>query len=384
MEENKFELMEFVDFLKNPSKYHRLGAKIPRGAIMYGPPGTGKTMLAKACAGEAGVSFYYTSGSEFVEMYVGVGASRVRDLFKNAKENAPAIIFIDEIDAIGKKRDSGPVTNDERDNTLNQLLVEIDGFGTDDDVVIFAATNRKDILDPALTRSGRFDRAVQINLPDIEGRMSIFKVHLRKLHLSETEIEKYAKRLATITPGFSGSEIANVCNEAAILCARANREKVVPSDFESAVDRVIAGLEMKRLSKKSIERVAIHESGHGLVGWFLRGGSPLIKLTIVPRSKGSLGYAQYLPSEAALKDEESLKDEIAVILGGRVAEEVFFGEVTTGAYDDLQKVHQIAYSLVTQYGMTQRLGLVQLPDNPYGYKIYSEETSQVVHANIAR
>lgn len=384
MEESKFELMEFVDFLKNPGKYHKLGAKIPRGAIMYGPPGTGKTMLAKACAGEAGVSFYYTSGSEFVEMYVGVGASRVRDLFKNAKENAPSIIFIDEIDAIGKKRDSGPLTNDERDNTLNQLLVEIDGFGTDDDVVILAATNRKDILDPALTRAGRFDRAVQVNLPDIAGRCAIFKVHLAKLNLSEEEIEKYSKRLATITPGFSGSEIANVCNEAAIMCARANRDKVTPADFEGAVDRVIAGLEMKRLSKKSVERVAVHESGHGIVGWFLRGGSPLIKLTIVPRSKGSLGYAQYLPSEDGLKYEDALKDEIAVILGGRIAEEVFFGDVTTGAYDDLQKAQKIAYSIVTQYGMTDAIGLVQLPDDPYGYKIYSEETSQIVDREIQR
>lgn len=378
MEESKFELTEFVDFLRNPKRYHKLGAKIPRGAILYGPPGTGKTMLAKACAGEAGVSFFYTSGSEFVEMYVGVGAGRVRDLFKQAKEHAPSIIFIDEIDAIGKKRESGPVTSDERDSTLNQMLVEMDGFGTDDDVVIFAATNRKDILDPALTRSGRFDRAIQINLPDIDGRYNIFKVHLVKLNLTEAEIEKYAKRLATVTPGFSGSEIANVCNEAAIMTARAGRDKVLPKDFEGAVDRVIAGLEMKRLTKKNVEKVAVHESGHGLVGWFLRGGSPLIKLTIVPRSKGSLGFAQYLPSEEGLKYEETLKDEIAVILGGRIAEEVFFGEVTTGAFDDLQKAYQLAYSIVTQYGMTEKVGLVQLPDNEYGYKIYSEQTSQVI------
>lgn len=381
MEENKFELQEFVDFLKNPKKYHRLGAKIPKGAIMYGPPGTGKTMLAKACAGEAGVSFFYTSGSDFVEMYVGVGASRVRELFQQAKEYAPAIIFIDEIDAIGKKRESGPVTSDERDSTLNQLLVEMDGFGTDDEVVVFAATNRKDMLDNALTRAGRFDRSIQVNLPDIDGRQQIFKVHLAKLPLTEEQIERFSTRLATVTPGFSGSEIANVCNEAAIICARSGRTEIIPMDFENAVDRVIAGLEMKRLkSKKSIERVAIHESGHGLVGWFLKGGSPLIKLTIIPRSKGSLGYAQYLPTEESLKYEETLKDEIAVILGGRIAEEIFFGEVTTGAYDDLQKAHKIAHSIVTQYGMTDKLGLVQFPIHPYGLKGFSEETSQVLFA----
>jgi AFG3 family protein len=378
MEENKYELQEFVDFLKNPKKYHKLGARIPRGAIMYGPPGTGKTMLAKACAGEAGVSFYYTSGSDFVEMYVGVGAARVRDLFKQAKANAPAIIFIDEIDAIGKKRDSGPVTNDERDSTLNQLLVEIDGFGTNDDVVLFAATNRKDILDPALTRSGRFDRSIQVNLPDIEGRLQIFMVHLRKLPLEESQVQTFAKRLATVTPGFSGSEIANVCNEAAIICARNGRTIIEPNDFENAVDRVIAGLEMKRMkSKKNVEKVAIHESGHGVVGWFLKGGSPLIKLTIIPRSKGSLGYAQYLPTEESLKYEDTLKDEIAVILGGRIAEEIFYGEVTTGAYDDLEKAYRTAEAIVMQYGMTEKIGLVQYPTNPYGLKAFSEETNQV-------
>lgn len=378
MEENKYELQEFVDFLKNPKKYHKLGARIPRGAIMYGPPGTGKTMLAKACAGEAGVSFYYTSGSDFVEMYVGVGAARVRDLFKQAKANAPAIIFIDEIDAIGKKRDSGPVTNDERDSTLNQLLVEIDGFGTNDDVVLFAATNRKDILDPALTRSGRFDRSIQVNLPDIEGRLQIFMVHLRKLPLEESQVQTFAKRLATVTPGFSGSEIANVCNEAAIICARNGRTIIEPNDFENAVDRVIAGLEMKRMkNKKNVEKVAIHESGHGVVGWFLKGGSPLIKLTIIPRSKGSLGYAQYLPTEESLKYEDTLKDEIAVILGGRIAEEIFYGEVTTGAYDDLEKAYRTAEAIVMQYGMTEKIGLVQYPTNPYGLKAFSEETNQV-------
>ena len=383
MEESKLEIQEFVDFLKNPKKYHKLGAKIPRGAMMYGPPGTGKTMLAKACAGEAGVNFYYTSGSEFVEMYGGVGASRVRQLFKEAKENSPAIIFIDEIDAIGRKRDSGPGSNDEKDTTLNQLLVELDGFGTEQAIVVFAATNRKDILDPALTRSGRFDRAIEVSLPDIEGRQQIFKVHLQPLNLDAQEIDKYSKRLATITPGFSGSEIANICNEAAILAARDNRVKANANDFEQAVDRVIGGLEMKRLSsKKSIEKVAIHESGHGVVAWFLEGGSPLLKLTIIPRSKGSLGYAQYLPSEESLQTTEQLKDQIAVILSGRLAEEEFFGEVTTGAYDDLQKAHRIAEAIVTKFGMSSKIGLVMYPDAQGGFKRYSEETNQLIDEEI--
>ncbi len=383
MEESKLEVMEFVDFLKNPKRYQRVGAKLPRGALMYGPPGTGKTMLAKACAGEAGVPFFYTSGSEFVEMYGGVGASRVRQLFKEAKEAAPAIVFIDEIDAIGRKRDSGPGSSDEKDTTLNQLLVELDGFGTDQTVVVFAATNRKDILDPALTRSGRLDRAIEVNLPDIEGRMLIFKVHLTKLNLSDQEIEKYSRRLATITPGFSGSEIANICNEAAILAARDKRDKVIANDFEKAVDRVIGGLEMKRLSsKKSIEKVAIHESGHGVVAWFLEGGSPLLKLTIVPRSKGSLGYAQYLPTEETLQTLEELKDQIAVILSGRLSEEIFFGEVTTGAYDDLQKAHKIAKAIVTTFGMSDKIGLIQHGETEYGTKRYSEETNQLIDEEI--
>lgn len=311
-------------------------------------------------------------------MYVGTGASRVRQLFKEAKDHSPAIIFIDEIDAIGRKRDSGPYMSDEKDSTLNQLLVEMDGFGTDQDVVIFAATNRKDVLDPALLRAGRFDRAIDVTLPDIDGRVEIFRVHLRPLNLLPEEIEDYARRLATMTPGFSGSEIANICNEAAILTARNNREKVTNADFDNAIDRVIGGLELKRLSsKKSVRKVAVHECGHGVVGWFLEGGNPLLKLTIVPRSKGSLGYAQYLPPENSLMTEQELRDQIAVVLGGRVAEEVFFGEVTTGAYDDLDKARKMADAIVTKYGMSKKIGLVQYPENYFGYHAFSEETHQV-------
>lgn len=279
----KLEITEFVDFLKKPEKYKKLGAKIPRGALLSGPPGTGKTLLAKACAGEAGVTFLYTSGSEFVEMFVGVGASRVRDLFKEAKENAPAIIFIDEIDAIGKKRENSINSgSDERDSTLNQLLVELDGFSTDTEVVVFAATNRKELLDNALIRTGRFDRSIEVGLPDLEGRNEIFNVHLAPLKLSdERTIEKYAKRLATLTPGFSGADISNICNEAAILAARNDRDSVTPYDFEMAVERVIGGLEMKRIvSVEEKTTVAVHESGHAVVSWFLEGGDPLLKVKL--------------------------------------------------------------------------------------------------------
>lgn len=318
-------------------------------------------------------------------MYVGVGASRVRSLFEEAKKNTPAIIFIDEIDAIGQKRDSSPFSTGERESTLNQLLVEMDGFGTSDEIVIFAATNRLDILDPALLRAGRFDRSVEVGLPDLDGRYEIFKVHLKPLKLAEDLMDKYAKRLATITPGFSGSEIANICNEAAILAARNNRTQAIPEDFETAVDRVLAGLEMKRLpSKKSIKKVAVHESGHGAVAWFLEGGNPLLKLTIVPRSKGALGFAQYLPPENSLQTEQEIKDTIAVALGGRIAEEVFFGEVTTGAADDLQKVYRYASAMVLKFGMSEKLGYLSYPDTPYGQKQYSEETSQLIDAEIAR
>ena len=295
MEEPKREIMEFVDFLKNPEIYQKLGAQIPRGALLTGPPGTGKTMLAKACATEAGVPFLYISGSEFVEMYAGVGASRVRKLFEIAKKEKSAIIFIDEIDAVGKKRSSGPggSGNMEKENTLNQLLVEMDGFSPNENVVIFGATNLRDSLDPALLRPGRFDRAIDVLLPDIEAREKIFKIHLKKIKLSEEKtLEEFARRLATLTPGFSGADIANICNEAAILAAREEKTSVTSHDFEMAVERVIGGLEKKSLMTREERRVvAVHESGHAVVSWFLEGGLPLLKLTIIPRSKGSLGFA---------------------------------------------------------------------------------------------
>lgn len=295
MEEPKREIMEFVDFLKNPEIYQKLGAQIPRGALLTGPPGTGKTMLAKACATEAGVPFLYISGSEFVEMYAGVGASRVRKLFEIAKKEKSAIIFIDEIDAVGKKRSSGPggSGNMEKENTLNQLLVEMDGFSPNENVVIFGATNLRDSLDPALLRPGRFDRAIDVLLPDIEAREKIFKIHLKKIKLSdEKTLEEFARRLATLTPGFSGADVANICNEAAILAAREEKTSVTSHDFEMAVERVIGGLEKKSLMTREERRVvAVHESGHAVVSWFLEGGLPLLKLTIIPRSKGSLGFA---------------------------------------------------------------------------------------------
>jgi len=335
----KLEIMEFVDFLKDPKKYQKLGAKIPRGALLIGPPGTGKTMLAKATAGEAKIPFLSISGSDFVEMFVGVGASRVRDLFKKARENAPAIIFIDEIDAVGKKR-HGKFTggNDERDNTLNQLLVEMDGFGTDASVVVLAATNRKDILDPALLRPGRFDRTIEINLPNIKERADIFKVHMGKIKLNpKFTIEDYSRKLAALTPGMSGADIHNVVNEGAILAARANLTSVGLIEFEKATERVIGGLEKKTvMSQLERDTVAYHESGHAVAGWFLEHSNPLLKITIVPRTKGSLGFAQYLPEELSLYTTEQLNDMIKVALGGRVAEELFFGRITTGASDDLK------------------------------------------------
>ena len=386
MDEAKREIEEFVDFLRNPDRYKQIGAKLPKGALLSGPPGTGKTLLAKACAGEAGVPFFFVSGSEFVEMFVGVGSSRVRDLFKQAKENAPAIIFIDEIDAIGKKRSAKLATNSETDSTLNQLLVEMDGFGSDVNVVMFAATNRKELLDSALTRPGRFDRSIDITLPDIDGRRDVFKVHLRPLRLeSEEKYEKHARRLASLTPGFSGADIANICNEAAIQAVRRGHTFVQDMDFEIAVERVIGGLEKKR-SVNSDERrtVAVHESGHGVVSWFLEGASPLLKLTIIPRSKGALGFAQYLPNEQSLETYSDLEDKIIAVLGGRCAELVFFGKVTTGAYDDLQKAYKIAHSMVTKLGMSDRLGYLSLEENEYGLKTYSDITNQDIDEECKR
>ena len=381
LDQAKLEIQEFVEFLKTPEKFKKLGAQIPRGALLSGPPGTGKTLLAKACAGEAGVSFFYASGSEFVEMFVGMGASRIRKLFKEAKENSPAIIFIDEIDAVGKKRQNSISSgDDERDATLNQLLVELDGFGTDEDVVVFAATNRKELLDDALTRTGRFDRSIEVQNPDLEGRRQIFMVHLAPIVIDNSRsVEQTAKRLATLTPGFSGSDIASICNEAAILAARKDREGVKPIDFEMAVERVIGGMEViKTVSQEEREIVAVHESGHAVVSWFLAGGDPLLKLTIIPRSKGSLGFAQYLPNETSLEREDHIYDKICKILGGRVAEEEFFGRITTGAYDDLNKAFQYARAQVSQLGMSKKIGNINFSENDLRMKMYSNETNNVI------
>ncbi|CAD8112255.1 unnamed protein product [Paramecium sonneborni] len=385
LDEAKLEIKEFVDFLKKPRKYKEMGAKLPRGALLAGPPGTGKTMVAKACAGEAGVPFFFVSGSDFVEMFVGVGASRVRDLFKQAKAKSPSIIFIDEIDAVGRKRDAKIGGNDERDNTLNQLLVEMDGFGTDTNVIVLAATNRKELLDPALTRPGRFDRSVDITLPDIEGRKQIFMVHLAPLKLdpSKTMVE-YAKRLATLTPGFSGAEIANLCNEAAIMAARANKIYVDSNDFEMASERVMAGLEKKRIiSEEERKTVAYHESGHAVVSWFLQGGHPLLKITIIPRSKGSLGYAQYLPNESSLESKQELLDRICCILGGRISEEIIFGQITTGAYDDLKKAYDVAHSIVTKFGMSENIGYIGFQEGEF-QKPYSDNTNKQIDDEIKK
>jgi AFG3 family protein len=342
-------------------------------------------MLAKAVAGEAAVPFFAISGSDFVEMFVGVGAARVRDLFKKAKEKAPSIIFIDEIDAVGRKR-GGKFTggNDERDNTLNQLLVEMDGFGTESNVIVLAATNRVDILDSALLRPGRFDRQVEITLPDRKDREDIFKVYLKKVKLDHSKsIEEYALRLSTLTPGFSGADISNLVNEAAIISARLNKEHVDSDSFESAADRIIAGLETKRmLSEKERKIVAYHEAGHAVIGWFLEHSSPLVKLTIIPRSKGALGFTQFVPDDVSLRSTEHLVDLICGLLGGRLAEEKFFGSITTGASDDLQKVSNIANAMVTKYGMSN-LGLTAYPggeEDSYGAKPYSAHTESVIYS----
>jgi AFG3 family protein len=382
MEQAKKEVVEFVDFLKRPEKYHRLGAKIPRGALLVGPPGTGKTMLAKAVAGEAQVPFFAISGSDFVEMFVGVGASRVRDLFKKAKEKSPSILFIDEIDAVGRKR-GGKFTggHDERDNTLNQLLVEMDGFGTESNVIVLAATNRADILDAALLRPGRFDRQIEVNLPDRKDREDVFKVYLKKVKLDPSKsIDEYALRLSTLTPGFSGADISNLVNEAAIISAREDKEYVDSESFEKAVDRIIAGLETRRLlSEKERKTVAYHEAGHAVVGWFLEYSNPLVKLTIIPRSKGALGFAQFIPDDIQLRSKEHLEDLICGLLGGRMSEEFFFKTITTGASDDLQKVTSIAKAMVTTYGMSS-LGLLTFNRNDESEfsKPYSPTTETVI------
>lgn len=387
LDEAKEEVQEIVEFLKNPSKFTKLGGKIPKGALLVGPPGTGKTLLAKAVAGEAGVPFFTLSGSDFVEMFVGVGAARVRDLFKQAKEKAPCIIFIDEIDAIGRSRGKGqmPGSNDERENTLNSLLVEMDGFGTDSGVIVVAATNRPDVLDSALLRPGRFDRQISIDKPDIVGREAIFKVHLKPIK-SSTDVD--AKKLAAQTPGFAGAEIANVCNEAALIAARRNKESVDMQDFQDAIDRVIGGLEKKNkiISPEEKKIVAYHEAGHAVAGWFLEHADPLVKVSIVPRGLAALGYAQYLPKEQFLYQTEQLIDEMCMTLGGRAAEEIVFGKISTGALSDLERITKMAYSIVSVYGMNEKLGNVSFYDSKSdGYKMtkpYSEATAEMIDQEV--
>ncbi|KAL5628726.1 hypothetical protein BROUX41_002117 [Berkeleyomyces rouxiae] len=389
MDEAKVEIMEFVQFLKKPEKFVRLGAKIPRGAILSGPPGTGKTLLAKATAGESGVPFFSVSGSEFVEMFVGVGPSRVRDLFATARKNAPCIIFIDEIDAIGRSRsDSNRMGggNDERESTLNQILTEMDGFNTAEQIVVLAGTNRADVLDKALMRPGRFDRHIYIDRPTMKGREEIFTVHLKKIVTNE-KIDYLTGRLATLTPGFSGADIANVVNEAALVAARANAESVTLIHFEQAIERVIGGLERKSLVLNPIEKrtVAYHEAGHAVCGWFFKDADPLLKVSIIPRGQGALGYAQYLPQDAYLMTVEQLMDRMAMTLGGRISEEMHFPTVTTGASDDFKKVTQMAQRMVTEWGMSEKVGPMHYENNPNQIqKPFAESTAQQIDAEVHR
>jgi len=389
LEEAKEEIKEIVDFLQNPGKFTKLGGKIPKGALLVGPPGTGKTLLAKAVAGEAAVPFFTLSGSDFVEMFVGVGAARVRDLFKQAKEKAPCIIFIDEIDAIGRSRGKGqmPGSNDERENTLNSLLVEMDGFATDAGVIILAATNRPDVLDSALLRPGRFDRQISIDKPDIVGRDAIFKVHLKPIKFNK---EVDSRKLAAQTPGFAGAEIANVCNEAALIAARKDKESVEMIDFQDAIDRVIGGLEKKNKIISPVEKkiVAYHESGHAIAGWFLEHADPLVKVSIVPRGVAALGYAQYLPKEQFLYQTEQLMDEMCMALGGRAAEEIKFAKISTGALSDLERITKMAYSIVSVYGMNSKLGNVSFYDSKqseYNFnKPYSDATAELIDEEVKK
>ena len=387
LEEAKEEVMEVVDFLKNPKKYTSLGGKIPKGVLLVGPPGTGKTLLAKAVAGEANVPFFSISGSDFVEMFVGVGASRVRDLFKQAREKAPCIIFIDEIDAIGRARGRGQVQggNDERENTLNQLLVEMDGFSTDKGVILMAATNRHDILDNALMRPGRFDRQIGIDSPDLAGREAIFKVHLKNI---KTADDVKADSLAEMTPGFAGAEIANVCNESALVAARRNKKAVEMDDFNYALDRVIGGLEKKNkiISPREKEIIAYHEAGHAVCGWFLENASPLVKVTIVPRGIGTLGYAQYLPKEEYITRTEALLDRMTMTLGGRAAEKIVFDKISTGAQNDLDQVTKMAYSIVTVFGMNKKVGNVSfygLSQDQFN-KPFSDDTATLIDEEVRK
>merc|ERR1719433_1392951 len=383
-EEAKIEIMEFVNFLKNPSQYIDLGAKIPKGAILTGPPGTGKTLLAKATAGEANVPFISVSGSEFLEMFVGVGPARMRDMFKMAREKAPCILFIDEIDAVARQRGRNMGGgNSEAESTLNQMLVEMDGFNTGKtNVIVMAATNRLDILDKAVLRPGRFDRQIYVSAPDIKGRASIFKVHLSGLK-SELDKDELSRKMAALTPGFTGADIANVCNEAALIAARELSSTIVHKHFEQAIERVIAGLEKKTnvLQPEEKRTVAYHEAGHAVVGWFLEFADPLLKVSIIPRGKG-LGYAMYLPREQFLYTTEQMMDRMCMTLGGRAAESIFFNRITTGAQDDLQKVTQSAYSQITKYGMNEKVGNVSFQEPQPGEMVFdkpfSEATAQLV------
>lgn len=389
LEEAKVEIMEIVDFLRQPEKYTKLGGKIPKGVLLVGPPGTGKTLLAKSVAGEAHVPFFSISGSDFVEMFVGVGASRVRDLFKQAKEKSPCIIFIDEVDAIGRARGKNPATgaNDERENTLNQLLTEMDGFGTNSGVIVLAATNRADILDRALMRAGRFDRQIYVELPDLEGRKEIFSVHMRPLKLDPSVDKDF---LAKQTPGFSGADIANVCNEAALIAARSGtKESIGKQDFMDAIDRIIGGLEKKNkiISPSEKKVVAFHEAGHAAVSWLLEHAHPLVKVTIIPRGK-SLGAAWYLPEERQITTFEQMFDEMTAALGGRAAEQVMFGKISTGALNDLEKVTKQAYAMVTYYGLSKKIGNVSFYDSTgqqeYAFnKPFSEKTSEIIDNEIS-
>ena len=387
LKEAKTEIMEIVDFLKNPDTYTKLGAKIPRGVMLVGPPGTGKTLLAKAVAGEAQVPFFFLSGSEFVEMFVGVGASRVRDLFKQAKENTPSIIFIDEIDAVGRSRNRSNLlqANDERENTLNQLLAELDGFGVNTGVIVLAATNRADILDKALLRPGRFDRHIYLELPDKEERFEIFKVHLRPLKKAkDLDVEE----LAALCPGFSGADIANICNEAALIAARQHKKEVHQTDFIKARDRIVGGLERKNkiTSTKEKEIIAYHEAGHAVASWYLKNVDPLVKVSIIPRGK-SLGSAWYLPEERLIVTKSQFIDQICASLGGRVAEEIIFDDVSSGALDDLEKVTKQAYSMVAYFGLNEEIGPVSFYDSmgkneQLLVKPYSEDTAQKIDKEV--
>lgn len=389
LEEAKIEIEEIVEFLKNPKRYTELGAKIPKGALLVGPPGTGKTLIARAVAGEAQVPFFSLSGSDFVEMFVGVGASRVRDLFKQAKEKAPAIVFIDEIDAIGRARGKSMAQggNDERENTLNQLLTEMDGFGTNSGVILLAATNRAEILDRALLRPGRFDRQIHVDLPDLKERIEIFKVHVKPLKIDSTvDITFLGKQ----TPGFSGADIANICNEAALIAARKKQKKIFQQDFLDAVDRVIGGLEKKNkiITKDEKKTIAYHEAGHAAVSWLTRYASPLVKVTIVPRGR-SLGAAWYLPEERQITTKEQLLDEMCAALGGRAAEEITFGKISTGALSDLEKITKQAYAMVSIYGLNEKVGNISYYDSSgqseYSFqKPYSEKTAQLIDEEVSK